>query len=294
MIHHARQSAAAFGRIPPACYVGRMPAYTHRPSKAADTSVWRYMSLSAVFETIKKRQLRLTRVDRFRDSFEGSVPEKQFEEQTLLLIGAASRRAMMNSVAAHYPGMATFMPPDEDPWVKITRLRRARTRSAHASCWSMEGESDLLWRLYCADGGQEGVALRTTLARLEASVVAHDLYVSPIVYVPYHEAPAFRDEMDSLFHKRHGFVAECELRLLNFDQAHFNALVPKDGFVSDLREHIYVDWVLGDVIDEIIISPYASENYEDLVRHAITAVEPRLADRVRLSDLHERRNAPRF
>jgi hypothetical protein len=271
-----------------------MPAYKHRPPKAGDTPVWRYLSLAAVFETIKKRRLRLTRVDTFRDSFEGSVPKKQIDDQVPLFAGANALQMMMNSVAAHYPGMALVTPPDEDPMSRITRLRRARTRSAHASCWSMEGESDLLWRLYCADGGREGIALRTTLSRLEESVAAHNLYVSPITYVPYQGAPAFTDEMDSLFHKRHGFTAECELRLLKFDEAHYSALVPRDSSVSDLPKHIFVDWIAGEVIDEIIVSPYASESYEELVRHAIIAAEPRFEHRVLLSELHERRHAPGF
>jgi hypothetical protein len=121
---------------------------------------------------------------------------------------------------------------------------------------------------------------------------ARDLVVK--TYLKYHEAPAFTDEMDSLLHKRHGFAAERELRLLKFDQAHFNALVPKDGSVPQLPEYIYLDWVLSDVIDEIIVSPYADVNYEDLVRHAINATDPNLVDRVLLSVLHERRYAPGF
>jgi hypothetical protein len=217
-----------------------------------DTHVWRYLSLSAVFATIKTQHLRLTRVDRFQDPFEGSVPKKQIEVQNLLLSGAASRRTMMNCVAAHHPGMARLMPPDEDPWIRLTRLRRARTRSSHASCWSAGDESEALWRLYCADDGCQGVgvALRTTLARLEASVAAHDLHVSPITYIRYDEAPAFTDEIDPLLHKRDGFAAEHELRLLKVDEAHYRALVPKDATVSELSEHIYVDWVLSDVITQ--------------------------------------------
>ena len=125
-------------------------------------------------------------------------------------------------------------------------------------------------------------------------MAAHDLYVSPITYLPYHEAPPFTDEMDSLLHKRHGFAAERELRLLKFDQAHFNALVPKDASVSELPERIFVDWVLSDVIKEIVVSPYAGKNYEDLVRDAINANDPNLADRVVLSVLHERRHPPGF
>jgi hypothetical protein len=91
-----------------------------------------------------------------------------------------------------------------------------------------------------------------------------------------------------------GFAAERELRLLKFDQEHFNALVPKHGSVPELLKHIYLDWVLSDVIDEIIISPYADVNYEDLVRQAIHATDPNFADRVVLSVLHERRYPPGF
>ncbi|MFY9952027.1 MAG: hypothetical protein WAK54_02125 [Bradyrhizobium sp.] len=96
--------------------------------------------------------------------------------------------------------------------------------------------------------------------------------------------------MDPLLHKRHGFAAERELRLLKFDLVHYGALVPKDASVPELPDHIYVDWVLRDVIDEIVISPYAGENYEELVRLAINAADPKLNDRVVLSVLSERRN----
>jgi hypothetical protein len=72
--------------------------------------------------------------------------------------------------------------------------------------------------------------------------------------------------MDSLLHKRHGFAAERELRLLKFDAAHFGALVPKDASVSELPEHVFVDWVLSDVIDEISVSPHANVNYDAVLR----------------------------
>jgi hypothetical protein len=269
-----------------------MPAYKNRPSMSGDTPVRRYLSLSAVIATINTGHLRLTRVDQFQDPFEGSVPQKQLDDQIVILIGAASRRTMMNAVAAHYQDMATIEPPDEDPWTRMTRLRRARTRSAHASCWSMGAESEPLWRAYCADG--VGVALRTTLARLEASVAAHDLYVSPIRYIPYREAPAFTDEMDSLLHKRDAFIDERELRLLKFDETHYGALASKNASVSELTNHISLDWVLSDVIEEIAISPYADVDYEEWVRRTVKAADPSLADRVMLSELHERRDSPGF
>ena len=258
--------------------------------------MWRYLSLIAVVETIKARQLRLTRVDIFRDPFEGSVPKKHMEDQNIVLMGGQSQQHMMNIVALHHPGMAPSPPPDEDPWSRLTRWRRARTRSAHASCWSAGDESEALWRLYCKDEDCRGagVALQTTLARLEKSVAVHDLCVSPIRYLKYHEAEAFKDDMEPLMHKRHGFSAEREVRLLRFNETHYKTLVPKDALVSELPKHIYLDWVLGDVIDEIIVSPYADKNYEERVRQAIDATDPSLTGRVALSVLHERRYAPNF
>jgi hypothetical protein len=56
--------------------------------------------------------------------------------------------------------------------------------------------------------------------------------------------------MAPLFHKRHGFAADQELRLLKFNEEHFKAWIPKDASVPGLDEHIYLDWVLRDVIDE--------------------------------------------
>jgi hypothetical protein len=274
-----------------------MPTYKNRPPMTEDAPVWRYLNLSGVIATIKTRQLRLTRIDTFRDCFEGSVPKKQIEDQGVIFRGGESQRHTSNIIATHNPGMATIPRPDEDRWALITRLRRALTRSAHASCWSYGDESEALWRLYCADDGCQGVgvALQTTLARLEQSVAVHDLYVSPIRYLRYHEAPAFTDRIDPLLHKRHGFSAERELRLLRLNEAHYNALVPKDASVSELPGHIHLDdWVLSEVIDEIIVSPYADVNYEDMVRHAIKAADPSLVDRVKLSELHERRYAPLF
>jgi hypothetical protein len=218
------------------------------------------------------------------------------DDQDLLFIGAESRRHMMNSVAPHYPGMARTPPPDEDSWSRMTRLRRARTRSAHASCWSLGNESEALWRLYCNDDDCQGrgVALRTTLAGLKQSVGVHDLDVRPITYIEYQEAPPFTNDMAPLFHKRLGFRADQEVRLLKFNEEHFTALIPKDASVPQLDEYIYLPWALRDIIDKIFISPYADEDYEQRVRDAVQKADSTLADRVALSELHERRNPPRF
>ncbi len=267
-----------------------MPAYKNRPPMKPDTSMWRYFSLDALIATVRERKLRFTRIDTFEDPFEGSVPKQTIDDQVVLFGGAYH---MLTSVAAHYPAGAMSLPEREDPWERMTRLRRAKTRSTHACCWAAGHESEALWRLYCKPPS-EGVAMRTTLEKLETSVAPHNLYVSPIEYRYNHEGPSFDDDLDSFMHKRQGFSAENEVRLLKVDDAHFGALMSKPPTTAELPAQLFLDWPAADSIVEIVLSPYAEESFEQRARAAIEAVDASLRDRVNLSVLSPRRYAPGF
>ena len=113
----------------------------------------------------------------------------------------------------------------------MTLRRRAATRSAHASCWILGPESEAMWRLYCEDEGERGhgVALRTSMGKLDASITGSDLYVSPIRYRLYHEGPAFNDEVDPFMRSctnawDSSASAKCGSRVLSYDQRHWQAL----------------------------------------------------------------------
>ena len=261
----------------------------------------RYTTLNALVHILKNRQLRLTRVDRFADPFEGSIPKKQFDDQLPLF--SSRNTFQMMAVAAHYPGMSLPPPRNLDPWTEMTLRRRAKTRSAHASCWTAGHESEAMWRLYCRDRGVEGqgVALQSTLGTVEVSVSGHDLIVSPIRYRHYHEGDAFTDDLDPFMHKRMGFAHEGEVRLLKYDESHYVNLAaaltsgdPNSAIPPELPEHIFLDWSPSEVIHRITISPYADEGYENRVKEEITSINPLLLARVELSVLSERRYAPHF
>jgi hypothetical protein len=112
--------------------------YKNQPPLGPHTEVWRYLSLDAVIETVRKRQLRFTRIDKFweNDRFEGSVPKQQIVDQLPLSAGYSqmSRGAMSQ-------------PQREEPFGRMTRLRCAKARSTHACCWAAGDESEALWRL---------------------------------------------------------------------------------------------------------------------------------------------------
>jgi hypothetical protein len=277
-----------------------MPMYKNRVPMDPATELRRYITLDALVQTLQDRQLRLTRLDTFQDPFEGSVPKRQIDDQVPIF--SSRNMDQMRSVAAYYPSLSMPPRPSLESWTEMTLRRRAKTRSAHASCWRAGPEWEVMWRLYCRADGPEGVgvALQSTLGKIEESVASHDLFVSPIRYRYFHEGDAFDDELDPFMHKRMAFAHELEVRLLKYNHSHYIMLA--DAFMraesptatpSDLPEHIYLEWPLAAVIETIMISPYAHESYEKQVRDAVASIDPSMVDRLKLSPLRER-YAPQF
>ena len=64
--------------------------------------------------------------------------------------------------------------------------------------------------------------------------------------------------------------------------------------VQDLDRHLFLPWQAAEVLDEIVLSPYAEEPYEQQAREAIATADPTLSSRVILSELNPRRYAPGF
>jgi hypothetical protein len=270
------------------------------------TELRRYMHLGELEDTLRNKRLRLTRVDQFRDPFEGSVPKQQIDDQVAIFGGAHFMRMSVEAALVHYPEAERPRHRFHDPWQKVTTLRRAAKRSTHASCWTHGPESEAMWRLYCNDGAPgQGVAVRSTLWTVERSIEAHDLYVSPITYRPYHEGPAFTNDIDPFMHKRTGFHCEQEVRFLRYDQQHqlalAAALLGPEGYASptpmpeELPEHIYLDsWEVLAIADAITVSPYSTEEYERRVRVAVEGINANAVRRIELSVLSERRYAAHF
>jgi hypothetical protein len=282
---------------PPADVEAHESSYPNRRELPPTAPVWRYLSLRALLHTLRERKLRFTRIDTFDDPFEGSVPDQEVKDIVPQFVSNSNYSQIAQLVGRQ--GMEEFGPPPEDNLIRLTRLRRAKTRSAHAACWTEGDDTEPPWRMYCVDDGPRrgtGVAIKTTLQRLEESLsVWPDVLVSPINYRDYEE-PGFRFtcELDALMHKRIGFKAETEVRALMWNLDHYSKLALAKDPPPELPAHICVDWPVADTISAIVISPYADEVFEEMVRHLVGMVDKTLADRVELSRLHPRHKRPNF
>lgn len=107
-----------------------MPVYKNRPPLSPGADVWHYTTTEAVVAILRERRLRLRRIDKWRDPFEGSVPKQQIDDQIPIFSGAQAAEMMMGTAAAQYPEMPTFarrVQRHRDPWQRMTQRRLATT-----------------------------------------------------------------------------------------------------------------------------------------------------------------------
>jgi hypothetical protein len=263
--------------------------------------LWHYTSLDAVKKILERQKLRLTRIDTYwkDDPFEGSIPMEQRNEQARISSGGTAAAQTM-VVAQWHPAMQEVLPLHRDRDGEITKWREGMAHSCHVSCWT-KGESEVMWRLYCADGADGkrkangerkgyGVALQTTFRKMRVFVERHGLIVSQVQYRRYDDGPPFDDDLDPFFHKRKHFRIEREVRLLNFNKDHYDQIVTASDSATpaELDECIDLDWSPAKVINRIWISPYANDGYVEKVREAIKLIDPSMLGRLEPSRLRER------
>lgn len=253
------------------------PKYKNLKVLDGGVPVMRYMSLAQLVSVLVKSSLPLTRVDRFRDKFEGSVPKRQVDDQ----IPIFSDESAQFFQDEYTPPTETTQPKDMN--AEVARWRRALARSAHASCWRWGPESEGMWRLYC--GEREGVALKTTFSRLEASVAGANLLVGRVQYWNYAAGAGFTDDLDALMFKREGFDFEQEVRLLHVDEPHYRKLQQDETSAADLPERIALPWSVHDAVEKVLVSPYADDMYLAAVEATVSALSPKIELSVARSEL---------
>jgi hypothetical protein len=237
---------------------------------------------------LTRNALPLLRIDLFRDPFEGSAPQSVMQEQALIQGGNNAQRQMsavrsfyQHQMVGHFDENAVYYELP-DIFEKMAAIRKARVGATYASCWQCGPESEGMWRLYC--GEKEGVALKTTFARLEKSIKDEEILAGMVRYINYKTVSPFKEDWDYLLHKREGFRHEQEMRLLKMDGELYTGVLAKQSI--EAAKCLPIPWNMSEGLDRILISPYADEWYLDAVRATVGHMDRTgIADRVEWSEL---------
>lgn len=151
-------------------------------------------------------------------------------------------------------------------------------KQLYVSCWHLgEWESEAMWRIYCGHG--DGLAAVLPYACLRDSLTYPNTHIGKIKYVDYNNLEEFHIA-DTFFsvalHKRKEFGHEEEVRIV-----HLNLLSPDES----RPEFLDIPWDAENVLEEIVISPYAKPWYTEMVKGMVERVAPKLAGKVKISSM---------
>lgn len=218
------------------------------------TLLWRYMTFEKFCWLLETSKLYHTRLDQFRDPFEGAVTN------------AYARMRDAGEMTPH------FGSKEHEPWTfQSLRLRQ------FATCWhASENESDALWQIYASGGA--GVAITSSIERIKLSVdltsYAYGI-LGEVEYVDFETHDMWRDKSSTAIRpghlKRKSFEHEREVRGI----IGINFIVKGSSFTMDdaflekqcneQPKGIAPDVDLKTLLQSIVVSPLSAGYVEELV-----------------------------
>lgn len=204
-----------------------------------DDILWKYMDLSKFLSLLTTQKAWFTRLDKFTDDvYEGRYPKANIEKRPLIYSDE-------------------FCPPQE-MYDKLEQI--ARTQNFVWCFHQSKFESAAMWKLYAKDNG---IAIKTIGRKLKQAFKNEekDIYITPITYIDYSED--FMPEGFAFYgalHKRKSFEYEKEVRCLYFEN---------DNVKYKDKGGLLINISLDELIDEIMISPYAQTYIKDSIQSVI-------------------------
>ena len=196
----------------------------------SNTIVWKYLDLSKFVDLLLNRKLFMSRSDKFEDQYEGTFSEPTFEEIRKLSI-------------------------DNPDFLDYYKTRR---KNVVISSWHInEYESFAMWQIFTQK--REGLAIQSTLGRLQKALIPETTYVQHIGEVNYIDYKKEYIPFDNAFFpflfKRKSFQYEREIRIIS-DVTQHNLMI-------DNGLKIEIDLI--QLIEKIYIHPKSENWYKNLV-----------------------------
>jgi len=214
-------------------------------------SLWRYMNFAKFYDLLINKSLFFSRLDRYPDSFEGTLHESTKEEL--------------------YKYRKEFLFTSKREAEDWTKSELANIESYKAlilsNSWSLSEEEDYaLWKVYLS-GSKEGVAIRTTVDKFNEALDGNrdfEIHTSKVTY-----EPVKREDLNIFTvatNKRGYYRYENEYRAL------IHAFViSKDGYGKQTKNARYENGTnvkvdLRTLIDYIYISPFVESWFDEIIK----------------------------
>jgi len=237
--------------------------------------LYRYLDFTKLVSLLRRHELFFCRTDRFSDPFEGSYPKREIEYRPI-----AERRAIRAIRGKYDPVKAQ---KNQEDMSKFTEALRSLML---LNCWHYNSQESLaMWKLYLKS--DEGVAIETDFESYKNSFSDYEqnVYIGKVRYLDYeedifYEETEFPHHITNLFipyiHKRKFFEHEKEYRAVIdvSDQCIPGKWLEYDWESEESVSGKFVPINLQTLVNRIIVSPYSSNWYHELVEETIDEILP--------------------
>jgi hypothetical protein len=182
-------------------------------SIAPDTKIWKYMDLGKFLALLTTRTLYFACPIQFADPYEGWLPKSHLAAHSKIISSVLDQyRTQRDQFITRGVPERTFDDMLNDMTLKLQAVHGDVITRFGVCCWhEAEHESDAMWRIYAARGS--GIAIESTIDRLQSSLSHPSLIVDRIRYMDFERDPIEKGHQHyQLFVKRQSFDYEREVR----------------------------------------------------------------------------------
>lgn len=204
-----------------------------------DKKICRYMDFIKFMNLLHYEELFFARADNFEDALEGKIPKCYFDKYT-----KEQKKSYEEAL-------------------KVFNIDKEKT---FISCWNVfEEESYGLWKIY---GGENGLAILTTLGKFKNVLKYSKAAICEVEYIKHHdidinELASPRITTTDGFTRNNFFVYKE-------NYYHYEKEVRAIIATNQKDNHKKVKISFNELVEKIIISPFASDWFVDMVNDIIT------------------------
>lgn len=218
----------------------------NRQIPSDDTSIIRYMDFSKFMHLLTFKKMYFRNVKKYEDKYEGKLPDAVFKNFS------------KEEIASCKEVLKDF----------------EEKRIAYVNCWNNfeNTESYALWRIYT--NPEAGIAIKSNVKRLMASLSDDSLSIFTVKYIKSFDGSEditipYVQKKDSYFAakeacKFNAYEYEKEIRVIKY--VNLGRLKNKD----EAEDGVDIPVDVNELIEEIYISPYASDWFEKLVKQIVS------------------------